>query len=1205
MPPLPTNRLSLLPFPQRWDGRAITLRAVVLFRGSPFEPLMPATGALPAAPPFADAKLDLSAAIIPSLAQLPNPAAATALIDLSVSRPAGARELFTELGGLFEIDPTIEASTANPRRAGRAVKKLLTRSYQDAFAFAGTRTPFAVTDDSYACALRSACRLKGPPGPPPRTATSWGNVIAFAMRQPALAQRLGLIYSVSVELPSTVSLDEGGWLFLSLSPSSDYASHVAAQPQSLARYAARLPALSSTARDLFAPVLFPVSVTPPPGDFDELFLEAETYDDGFCKIVHAAQSRTADPVGIEDRDSLPAVTDKGVHIGWDDEQLLIWMNRQIADPAAEMRDAPMGVRAYRVDAREQGSTTWHSLMTATGHVRVGTVDLGNIRQELTIETPPVQLDNKTEGEYWLPTYFVDWAGWNLATPDPVARALTGSLPAFPFTAVDPENVKLRYGHTYELRVRLVDLSGGGPATNSDAVNPAPAPVAECRFRRFLRPRDVTITGIPSIPDPLNPPSGLQIRRPRLGYPGVLFAGIPNARKKFVDDADAIRAAVGAGTSTGDAPGLPDPDVQTLEIELLVSTLQFDNRGSMGNPPLIHVYTTTRPFPSDPEQALQLDLEYRDVAQIADLLPAAAGPLPIPTARQVVLRLTPVGKPDDELAYFGSAESRIGRTSEIDLFAASRDERAIFVPDIAANRIRAILLQPDEPHSPTLVAQQIIAGKRDESPGDAIQRLAAELDLDAEGLKLTARPGARVLFGCSHALAHTLGPDSASITFTSAPELTNEWVLAVTLAIHRDWTWDGLHHDGIEVFAAGDSLGRVRDPRCVSPTVLRMSARPEAQPDRSFTRVVFFHAIDPKPKPGDPPSEMDLAVTVKANFQHPPAQHDPDLPLAVHVPVAARPTQTPMLASVGVALSPYVRAADYSSSEPRRRMLWLEFEQAPEHPTDSFFGRMLSYAPDPMLSGGIEVALPEEPPLPINPEFIRVIRPGQSDDRAGLSAAQELIPTKSARHFLLPLPPALEPGSPELFGFFTYEFRLGHVQGWSTAQARFGPALRVTGMQHPAPNLPCEVVRTAEGIVASAACARAVIEGNDVTQEPPATEVWVMLYTQVVQVDGKDSRNVLLARSKVDHPRQVDVTGRPFTSSFAPHGRAVWSQDEIVVLLSELGLAEDGPLSVLAVEVLPEVVRPADPLGADLGSVRILRTSPLVKVPAICVAAPCS
>src|SRR5260370_33704662 len=65
--------------------------------------------------------------------------------------------------------------------------------------------------------------------------------------------------------------------------------------------------------------------------------------------------------------------------------------------------------------------------------------------------------------------------------------------------------------------------------------------------------------------------------------------------------------------------------------------------------------------------------------------------------------------------------------------------------------------------------------------------------------------------------------------------------------------------------------------------------------------------------------------------------------------------------------------------------------------------------------------------------------------------------RSGGHFLVPLPPNTDETSPDLFSFFTYELRVGHDDTrWSTAQARFGPPLRVTGVQHPAPPLTCQV-----------------------------------------------------------------------------------------------------------------------------------------------------
>ena len=154
------------------------------------------------------------------------------------------------------IDPALETATKNSRRAGRQINKLLTPSYTSAFAFAGPRTPFAKPGDEYACAMRRACKLGKPPGPPPSNKTVWGRVISPS----ACASRCspggsGLLFQADIT-PDTNFFANGGWLFLGLRATSAYAEHAAAQPELIATYAARIPPLSVN-RVLFAPVLFP------------------------------------------------------------------------------------------------------------------------------------------------------------------------------------------------------------------------------------------------------------------------------------------------------------------------------------------------------------------------------------------------------------------------------------------------------------------------------------------------------------------------------------------------------------------------------------------------------------------------------------------------------------------------------------------------------------------------------------------------------------------------------------------------------------------------------------------------------------------------------------------------------------------------------------------------------------------------------------
>ena len=1218
------DRLTLLPLPQVWDPAAagvVSLRILTLPRGNPLVPLMTGTPGVPDGPAFADAELQLRVLLIPSTARLPDPADVTAQVDL-VPAPAGdRRSWFETMAGLFDIDPAIEADTDNPRRAGRQIKKLLVPSYLSAFPFAGPRTPYAVLDDSYACALRRSCTLTGPQGPPPTTLTSWGRVIAQALRQPLLTQRLGLLHTADLTLPAPDLYAAGGWLYLTLAPASAYYAHAVTRPELVASYATRLPALGGTARALFAPVLFPVTAIPPPGDYDELYAEAAAYDDGFAKIVHCAQRTTADPAGLEGTGlgprqdgsgepgrqvaAPPPVRDTGLQLGWDDEQLAIWMNRQIADPAVEQRSAPAAVLGYRVDVRAAGTPAWHSLVHVRGDLAVGGRDLDHFDGELHVEVGPLQLDNQEAGDFWMPAYFTQWLGQSLIADDTLGLRLSGGAPAGgDYEAVEDAAVPLRYGRRYDFRVRLVDISGGGPPVAAAAVNPSAAPVATCRFRRHVPPDRVTFGGLPQPPDPANPPGEVTVARPRLGYPAAMFTSAADAADVgalLLADAERIR-----NEGQGDVPAIPDPDTATAEITVQVAAPEYDvtndlpvgaDRRDGGNPPLRTLYTITRPFPADPAEVLRLELDWVDVADARTLAAPTAGALPVPRARDVLLTVRAVGPDDPALEYFGSAVARFGQPATASLRADAVDESGLYTPAPDTERLRCVLLAPEEAATASLLAQLRAAGRGTTAEDETLRRLADALDLQvagADGVTLDGPPRVRTVFGCSAALAHTLAPGSSTVSFASKADLADRWLAVLTVQLDRDWTWDGVGEPAFEITRDGLSVGQVSLPRSVHPA-LTGGERSGGEVDRAHTRLVFFDAVDPYPVPPAHPAELQLRYEMKAVFRDAPAVRPDPLRVEIHLPIAAPPVQTPRLVSAGIALSPYERSADYASTQPRERMLWLEFDAPPENPDDGYFARVLSYAPDPMLTRSLPVTNPPEPPLPIDPEPIRVIRPGQSDDRAGLGAMHRLLPTVSPRHFLLPRPPGLSDDARELFGFFCYELRLGHVRGWSTARARFGPPLRVTGLQHPAPTLACQAFRVQEAVQASALHATPVFEGRNLTPPVPATVIWLLLYAQVVQADGADRRNILLGRRRGwIRQRKLERRDEPDVAALVR-----WTQDEIEQMLTALGLPADSPLSVLAVELLPEALPASDPVGVNLGDVRILRTSPLTPIPQVC------
>jgi len=139
-------------------------------------------------------------------------------------------------------------------------------------------------------------------------------------------------------------------------------------------------------------------------------------------------------------------------------------------------------------------------------------------------------------------------------------------------------------------------------------------------------------------------------------------------------------------------------------------------------------------------------------------------------------------------------------------------------------------------------------------------------------------------------------------------------------------------------------------------------------------------------------------------------------------------------------------------------------------------------------------------------------------------------------------------------------------------------------------------RQKTGITAGAQFATPVFAGKNLLPTPPRSQIWVLLYAQVMQADGASCRNILLGRKEA-LPQRGQL--RPAAFDINPlgvPGLAAWDQNEIALLLQALALRRDSPLSILAVKVLPEIGRRTDATAGNLGYIRILRTSPLTPVP---------
>ena len=1011
----------------------------------------------------------------------------------------------------------------------------------------------------------------------------------------------------------------GGWLYIDLANTSDFFPQIIAQPDIIKRYAARIPALS-VQRTLFAAVQFPVSVLPIVGNYDPIFVEAEDYDDGFGKIVHCMQPISAnlllEPVqpGASLADAppiantpLPPTRDFGIRLGWEDEQLLIWQNRQMTiDPDLGSRlDAPMGVLNYRVDVRNTGDddTKWNALTKAQGDLVVNGIDIGNFNRELGVEVGPTQLDGQKNGIFWLPMYYTLWTGASLVLKDEKAAKLGGTddLLKKMMLPVDAEKIPLRYSKTYDFRVRFADTTGGGPGEKDVPVNGGESPVSTCRFRRLLPPQKLQIPDLNAGP-PITPDkTSCKIYRPWLGYPSLVYTDLPNAYDLLLADLPA------AMTEKREAFYF-DPDVTTIQIDVEVKAPEMDNGLSKnGREAYYHLFTTTRNFPNDITQPLDLQVEFHDAAVIkfgdaADLgdlpLTTLTSALMLPTARDIRIQVTAVCKEDATLKYFGNQEARVGSPVSLYTRAESKDERNLFIASSPARQFQSILLQPDPPPTLNLAAMMTLNGQTFETPANLFQRFADQLELNTSGTTLFGKPGQRVVFGCSKGIRHTLSPEKGSITFSSKADLIHLWIPTIMLEIKRDWAYDALDYKSFIVKRDGVVVGEIDMVKTLSITAIQDA-------DRSHTRLIFFDAVDPKVFTGAFPKPQQLNYTIEPNFKTAPTQQDAVKNLQMIVPVAVNPAQVPKVVSAGIALSPFNHTDNYSETINRNKVLWIEFAEPLQNSDDDYFAFVKAYAPDPILVTGYTPVPDPKENIPFIPaELMRVITAGQSDDKAGLNAWQRLIPCKeiSPRHFIMPLPPGLNADSSELFGFFVYEFCIGHARTWSTAQGRFGRSIRLTGVQHPAPILTCTVERTDDATIMTAPYATPVYNGQSLLFGEPQTEIWGVLYTQVMQADGIAFRNILLSEKRLMAQQQDNQFGLVFLKNkqvLDLYGNCGWSQIEIMQLLENLGLPPESPLSILAIELFKNHEPVAQPVGQDLGKMRIYRTSRLVPVPEIC------
>ncbi len=284
-------------------------------------------------------------------------------------------------------------------------------------------------------------------------------------------------------------------------------------------------------------------------------------------------------------------------------------------------------------------------------------------------------------------------------------------------------------------------------------------------------------------------------------------------------------------------------------------------------------------------------------------------------------------PDKETApaYFGFAKTLYAeqwiRTGELIRFFVREDakvEPAFFKKDPESKQLQGIYLQPDPVqvfNKLTLVAETV-AGK-EAAQNSVMQRLATQLDLGCTGLSLVGKPGERIHFGCSNRIRHTLAPDGSSISFAGNAELFNHWICVLSYEINRDWTWDGLADAGIEIKRRKQFTGEAAtiEDEVVGAVELKRTASRLCieDPDRSYTRMVFIDAVEPKKDITKPattahpfPNTIDLEYTLTPQFISSVTAASAKgqvVKASLQLPTTVIPKQVPKVVAAGIALSP--------------------------------------------------------------------------------------------------------------------------------------------------------------------------------------------------------------------------------------------------------------------------------------------------------------
>jgi len=159
------------------------------------------------------------------------------------------------------------------------------------------------------------------------------------------------------------------------------------------------------------------------------------------------------------------------------------------------------LRGYRVDVWDDATGEWRSVCERVGTYRftragAGVAEPLELTDEGWVATIAAEAPEESEDALYLPETICRWEGWSLCAPRPGKAVPQDGVPDYTgnnyglevgFLARPGSLPRLRFGHEYRLRARLVDLAGNGLAPDQGTEAPATDPITYARHEPLASP----------------------------------------------------------------------------------------------------------------------------------------------------------------------------------------------------------------------------------------------------------------------------------------------------------------------------------------------------------------------------------------------------------------------------------------------------------------------------------------------------------------------------------------------------------------------------------------------------------------------------------------------------------------------------------------------------------------------------------------------